>query len=152
MAEKKKAVIFDIDGTLANCDERRELALASGKMDWDIFFDNELISKDKVNESIKEIYNKFCKDYIIIIFSGRAGYEGVEETTKNWLVDNGIVWDWLDIREAGDRRDDTIVKKEMYDKIKHEYDVLFCIDDRQRVVDMWREQGLVCLQCAKGDF
>ena len=27
-------------------------------------------------------------------------------------------------------------------------DILFVVDDRQKVVDMWREEGLTCLQCA----
>ncbi len=36
--------------------------------------------------------------------------------------------------------------------IKAKYDILLAIADRQQVVDMWREQGLVCLQCDKGDF
>jgi DNA transposition AAA+ family ATPase len=32
------------------------------------------------------------------------------------------------------------------------YNVRFAIDDRDRVVDAWRDLGLVCLQCAPGDF
>ena len=31
-------------------------------------------------------------------------------------------------------------------------DVLMTVDDRQRVVDMWRAEGLTCLQVAPGDF
>jgi hypothetical protein len=30
--------------------------------------------------------------------------------------------------------------------------VLFVVEDRNRVVEMWREEGLVCLQCAPGEF
>jgi len=26
------------------------------------------------------------------------------------------------------------------------------VEDRTRVVQMWREEGLVCLQCAPGEF
>ena len=45
------------------------------------------------------------------------------------------------------------IKKEIYRHlIKPYYDVLFAIDDRQQVVDLWRDEGLVCLQCAKGDY
>lgn len=29
-------------------------------------------------------------------------------------------------------------------------DILFTIDDRQSVVDMWRANGITCLQCKKG--
>jgi hypothetical protein len=30
--------------------------------------------------------------------------------------------------------------------------VLFIVEDRTSVVEMWRAQGFVCLQCAPGDF
>ena len=36
----KKTVIFDLDGTLAIIDKRREKSLKpNGKMDWEVFFD-----------------------------------------------------------------------------------------------------------------
>lgn len=42
-----------------------------------------------------------------------------------------------------DTRCDTIVKREIYEEhIKDKYNVLFVIDDRVKVVDMWREQWL----------
>jgi hypothetical protein len=57
------------------------------------------------------------------------------------------------MREDGDCRSDVEVKEEIYEKyLKGVVDIAFCIDDRQSVVDMWRSKGLVCLQCAKGDF
>jgi hypothetical protein len=28
----------------------------------------------------------------------------------------------------------------------------FVVDDRKRVVDMWRRRGIFCLQCAEGDY
>jgi hypothetical protein len=30
--------------------------------------------------------------------------------------------------------------------------ILFVVADRSRVVEMWRSEGLVCLQCAPGEF
>ena len=38
-----KIVIFDLDGTLALIDKRRDLATKNGKMDWDVFFDKDNI-------------------------------------------------------------------------------------------------------------
>ena len=43
------------------------------------------------------------------------------------------------------------IKREMLigiDKSK----ILFMVEDRSRVVEMWRSEGLVCLQCAPGEF
>ena len=53
----------------------------------------------------------------------------------------------LEMRSEGDRRDDVIVKYEMiYDYKFTPDDVLCILDDRQGVVDMWRENGFLCLQ------
>jgi hypothetical protein len=44
-----------------------------------------------------------------------------------------------------------IVKREMLagmDRSK----ILFVVEDRSGVVEMWRSEGLVCLQCAPGEF
>jgi|TARA_R110000823_G_scaffold205986_1_gene336775 hypothetical protein len=30
--------------------------------------------------------------------------------------------------------------------------ILYAVDDRQQVVDMWRSNGITCLQCAVGNF
>ena len=41
---KDKWVIFDLDGTLADIEGRRKMAMKSnGKMDWDIFFASRIL-------------------------------------------------------------------------------------------------------------
>tara|TARA_R100000152_G_C6778259_1_gene208785 strand:- start:1020 stop:1460 length:441 start_codon:yes stop_codon:yes gene_type:complete len=53
----------------------------------------------------------------------------------------------LFMRSEGDRRDDVTVKREMFKKIGLTPDnVVAVLDDRQGVVDMWREEGFLCLQ------
>ena len=74
---------------------------------------------------------------------------------QGYIVYSGeYVFDYnLIMREKGDRRGDQITKKELYERyIKDNYNVLCVFDDRQKVVDMWREQGLLCCQVAKGDY
>jgi hypothetical protein len=47
----------------------------------------------------------------------------------------------------------TLEQEYIYENlIKPEYNVLCTIDDRQRVVDMWRSIGLTCLQVDYGNF
>ena len=55
---------------------------------------------------------------------------------------------------TGDMRfmPDEILKKRMLDKFVDIDDVLFVVDDRNKVVDMWRDLGLVVLQPMPGDF
>ena len=47
---------------------------------------------------------------------------------------------------------DEILKKKMLDTFVDKNDVLMTVDDRQKVVNMWRAEGLTCLQVAPGDF
>jgi hypothetical protein len=57
------------------------------------------------------------------------------------------------MRKKGDFRKDSVVKKEIYEKyIKDNFNILFCLDDRNQVVNMWREIGIKCLQVQDGDF
>lgn len=51
-----------------------------------------------------------------------------------------------------DHRSDEIVKKEMLDDIEKRFNVIGVFDDRDRVVSMWRENGLQCYQINYGDF
>lgn len=79
--------------------------------------------------------------------------EKSREQTQKWLIDRGIHWNALFMRKDGDMRNDAIIKKEIYEEnIKGRYEVLFVLDDRNRVVDFWRSIGLICLQVAPGDF
>ena len=53
---KKKTVIFDLDGTLALIDQRRELSTKeNGKINWDIFFDPKNIELDLPNHPVIEM-------------------------------------------------------------------------------------------------
>ena len=87
----------------------------------------------------------------IIIVSGRTD-DCFKETTE-WLINNNIPFDDLFMRKAGDTREDSIIKKEIFDNhLKNRYNILAVFDDRNRVVSMWRSLGLTCLQVAYGFF
>jgi hypothetical protein len=59
----------------------------------------------------------------------------------------------LFMRADGDGRDDRVVKREIFDReIRHRFCVRSVLDDRSKVVRMWRALGLTCLQVAPGDF
>jgi hypothetical protein len=47
---------------------------------------------------------------------------------------------------------DEILKRDMLDNHADIDDVFFVVDDRQKVVDMWRNLGLNTWQVAPGDF
>lgn len=131
--------IFDVDGTLALMNGR-------GPFDWN------RVDEDLPNKPvISTFYNLSKSNANMFVFSGRDSV-CVKKTAK-WLEENGVVFDELVMRPEGDTRKDSIVKREMYDThIKDKYNVLGIFDDRNQVVEMWRELGLPCYQVNLGDF
>jgi len=148
-----KAVIVDLDGTLALVDKRRELARKpNGKLNWDIFLDPANITLDEPNKPIIELVQLLeSVAYSVVIVSGRR-HEMLRETIL-WLIKHNISYNALFIRELKDYRSDVIVKREIYDKyIDGVWDIKWVLDDRKRVVDMWRnELNLTVLHVAEGD-
>ena len=76
-----------------------------------------------------------------------------KKVTEDWLKKNGIEYDKLLMRVTDDVRKDSIIKKEIYENnIKGKYNVSLVLDDRNQVVEMWRDLGLTCFQVADGNF
>ena len=73
-----KIVIFDLDGTLALIDKRRDLATKDGKMNWDVFFDPDNIDLDTPNQTVIDMANLLhSQGYLIYIFSGKIDIQDI---------------------------------------------------------------------------
>lgn len=140
------AIIVDIDGTIADMGKLR------GPFDW------KKVHLDKPKDDIIDLVNLFDHmGYKIIFMSGRS--EDARKLTEEWLDKHlhSVVKDGgyeLHMRASDDYRKDSIVKKELYQEhIEGKYNVRYVLDDRNQVVDMWRNVlGLTVLQVAEGDF
>ena len=138
---KPNAIIVDIDGTLA---------LMTGRGPYDTHRYHEDIPNPAVFHLLDTYTDGRSFGYTILC-SGRD--ETFRPQTEAWLDTHNVMYDRLLMRPAGDLRNDAIIKRELFDAhIRHEFDVKFVLDDRNRVVDMWRQLGLACLQVAPGDF
>lgn len=140
----QEAVICDLDGTLA-------LMAPNGRSPYDWM----RVGEDSLNEPVADIVNKYWSgvdsEVKIILVSGRDSV--CRGKTQDWLHLNGIRYHALYMRKEGDKRSDEIVKRELFDyRIRDKYKVLFVLDDRSRVVRVWRDLGLTCFQVADGGF
>lgn len=144
----RKAIIVDLDGTLSNSELRVKLCTDDkGKLDFIKFYES--LGTDMPNYWCRDIIKTY--EGSIILVSGRP--HKYRAKTIEWLNFHNIKFLRLMMRVDEDYRKDSIIKKEIYEYfIKDSFDIEYCIDDRQQVVDMWRDLGLTCLQCAKGDF
>ena len=138
------AVVFDLDGTLADLQHRRHLHEAG---DHRAFF--AAVGGDApIRKVINLLSTLYTAGHQIEIWSGRS--DECRDDTQAWLVEHGVPPDIpLIMRSSGDKRPDELVKAGFLRGI-NEPDIIF--DDRDRVVEMWRSKGITCFQVAKGDF
>jgi predicted kinase len=148
---KPKVVIVDIDGTISLRGPRH-------------IFEYKKVYTDKpdfrLTSFLREILGE--TEYKIIFLTGRD--EECRDVTVEWLEKHfySRVWfnagipeeNWtLYMRPHGDNRPDFEVKREIYkEKIEPWCDVAAVFEDRDQCVDMWRGEGLLCLQPARGNF
>jgi hypothetical protein len=140
-----RAVLFDVDGTLALRDETdpnvRHFA------DW------HRVGEDLPNQAVIELARLVAESgrYKLIVMSGRD--EVCRWQTEMWLTAQGVAFDELHMRPRKDNRPDTVVKKELFEAyVAGRYQVAFVVDDREGVVQQWRQMGLTCFQVAEGRF
>ena len=138
-------VIFDIDGTLANCDHRIHWVRSNPK-NWPAF--NRAMKLDTVHENIVWMLHTFhAAGCTILIASGRS--EDDRKVTETWLQDVANVtglYSNLYMRASNDYRPDDIVKSELLDRMREDgYDPTMVVDDRPSVLRMWRSCGLATL-------
>jgi hypothetical protein len=145
---KNSLVVFDLDGTLALCEHRRHFVERPvGEKDWDAFFD--ACGQDEPNMPvIMTLFALEAAGFKPEIWSGRI--ERVWSETEQWLKVAGLDHLPLKMRPMDDRRPDTVLKKSWLDAAPQKPMMTF--DDRDSVVAMWRENGIVCAQVAPGDF
>ncbi|GAA0315972.1 hypothetical protein GCM10009087_28070 [Sphingomonas oligophenolica] len=147
-----RAVIFDIDGTLADVEHR--LHHLDGDKDWIAFFRD--MQDDKPIEPIAELARLLHKAVeakhgleAVLIVTARPDREDWRRTTLDWLDVHAIPYDRIYFRPEGDTRQDHLVKAEILQRILEDgYEPVLVIDDRPQVVKMWRDHGITTLQCA----
>ena len=132
-----EAVLCDVDGTLAEHQRSPH--------------DYARLGTDLLIQPIADLVRVLSIEFPIIVVSARPGE--YRQATLDWLYRYGVPFRDLLMRAEGDRREDSVVKEELFrTHIEPVYRVKWVLDDRDRVVAMWRRLGLTCLQCAEGDF
>lgn len=141
---KIPAIICDLDGTVS-------LGYHRGVFEYDKVGDD--IKEFRVCRMLENLLksNKYKE---IIFLSGRE--VSCYEETKKWIfknIDLNKTSYQILLRNLGDHRPDNVVKKEIYEKlIEPYYDVQLVFEDRDKVVKMWRDLGLLCCQVYYGEF
>lgn len=152
--EQKPLYIFDLDGTLALIEHRRHF-VEGEKKDWPAFF--AACGEDAPNESVVALMRDLAPIADIWIWSGRS--DEVRARTVWWLCTKthmtfSQAGSSLTMRKAGDHQSDETLKAAWLEAMKpaDRKRLVVIFDDRDRVVSMWRNSGVTCLQVAPGNF
>jgi predicted kinase len=146
----KRCVVFDIDGTLADCSHRTHFVNGS-KKNWPAFMagipdDVPNFQVTFLNTLLNFARSQGATNMPIFLCSGRS--ENERSDTEAWLNKYSVTCDKMFMRKSGDYRADHIIKRELLEEIRADgYEPWLIFDDRQCVVDMWRKEGLFVLQC-----
>jgi predicted kinase len=135
-------VIFDLDGTLADISHRVHFVRGTKKPDWESFF--AACVDDLPHQHVIETFKAHLDaGHKVRVWSARS--DVVRSQTEDWLDRHGIDPRFLQhMRAAGDNTPDATLKRHWLHQEYVKPDIVY--DDRQRVVDMWRSEGVPCFQ------
>ena len=133
-------IVFDVDGTLADCRHRLHHVRHPGKKDWKSFFAE--MADDPVHTPVALLFHALLGAVVpLVVCSARP--EEYREVTEKWLWENFHFRCPLYMRQTGDFREDSLVKREMLARVRQDgWNPIAIIDDRDRVVGMWLDSGI----------
>lgn len=150
----RRWIIMDLDGTLCDCSHRVHWAQAK---EWEQF--NAGIPDDKVNDDAAEFARAMANnpDFEIVLCTGRDEVNRL--ATEAWLRANRIDWLFthLLMRPEGNRESDYLVKLQLVDEFFGSREtalnsVLLVLDDRDKVVEAFRDAGFRTWQVQSGSY
>lgn len=143
--------IFDLDGTLANGDHRLEHIVDKDPKDWDTFFS--LCGYDEpIWHTIRLFQALQAAGNDVWIWTGRS--DMVADKTLKWLADHCIACETIKMRRAHDHTNDDVLKEQWLQalSVQDRARLHGVFEDRNRVVEMWRRNGVPCFHVADGAF
>lgn len=139
------AVIFDMDGTLADVRGIRHHIVPPNPKPKGWYKDFHAFHSDSVNCPPNAhvvdhaIRASLLGNAILVVTARRAMYRN---QTAMWLAINGVPSDALYMRGNKDGREDFLVKKDILDSIRTRYNVIHAVDDNPAVLALWEQEGI----------
>ena len=147
----KRDIICDLDGTL--CDISHRLKYVKNKegaehfkKDWKSFFAH--IALDEPRREVVDELDKYKNTHNVCFVSGRP--DTYRKETEEWLSKYYPDYNVLLMRRRHDMRPDDDIKEEILNKYFDKSKIDLVIDDRPRVIRMWRKYSLNVLDVGGG--
>lgn len=149
-----RIAIFDLDETLCNTQHRMHHIISG---DYDYCSYNNRMRLDTIYDDAKRLYLDVHENCNTAMYISTARPFAFWISTQKWLNENGIhiSSDCLYMRDDYDDRTDSMVKEENLKKIRSlhpEGTPIIAFDDRDKIIRMYRSQGVTALQIRKGEY
>ena len=142
------AVVFDLDGVLANGDHRQHL-LNGPKKDWKTFFSR--AGDDLLIEEVASLTVLLDPAIARVLLTARP--TTIQDLTLDWLSRFSVKWDLLVMRRDGDFSPSPDAKRHAVHELRdHGFQILLALDDDRRNVDMFHAEGVRCLYIHSGYY
>lgn len=136
---RRKAVIADMDGTLADVRSIRHF-VASKPKNFDAFHAaSEFVP---ANAQALEFVERFhASGHVVLVVTARM--QRWEPATRRWLARHmPVPFEGPFHRQDGDVRPDVQVKREIHRYLARQFDIRAAVDDNPAVVALWDELGI----------
>lgn len=142
------AVVFDIDGVLANADERQHF-LRRAERDWHGFF--AACGEDSVIDQTARLLGLLDRGLTVVLLTGRP--IAVQQLTIEWLTRHDLRWDLLIMRDKGDYGAALAFKAQVVQDLRAKGFVLqLAVEDDLRNREMFEQQGVPCMYVHSGYY
>jgi len=147
---RKQIVVIDLDGTLCDDSHREHLVIAK---EYDAY--HALLRDDVPWPDVKAYLSLLGLDSVTVALTARP--ETYRAATHDWLIEHECVFDHVLMRGKDDFRNITEVKPELLRMFLQENDyspedVLVILEDREHMVEKWRNLGYRCWQVRPGGY
>jgi FMN phosphatase YigB (HAD superfamily) len=142
MSHKQRAVIFDMDGTLANVTSiRHHLVAKDHRKDFHTFH-SESVNVPPHEHVVNAAQVAHLQGLAVLVVTARKHMW--RHQTAWWLALHNVPSDALFMRANHDQRKDYDVKRDILRQIRHSFDPIHAWDDNPAIIRLWEEEGIPC--------
>lgn len=136
--DRAKAIIVDMDGTLA--DVRPIRHYVTGEVRRFDLFHSESVDMEPNHDVVRRVNEWHAKGIKVIVVTARE--VRWRHVTAWFLAMHGIESDTLFMRANGDYRADVLIKKDILEAIRENFDVIHAYDDNPSIIALWESEGI----------
>jgi phosphoglycolate phosphatase-like HAD superfamily hydrolase len=143
------AVVFDIDGVLADASARQHHLNGPGRRDWQAFF--RAAGGDSVIDELARLAELIDPAFTLVLLTARP--TTILDITVEWLTRHDLRWDLLVMRPAADYHPSPDAKRLAVRELRAAgFDLRLAVDDDRRNVDMFHAEGIPCIYIHSGYY